>query len=196
MGSAARCGDRNAGDGLASCGLAAESERRCNHALKLCDRLEGGGVAICCCGTHVLCSLFADQGVGFVNDCFCDGRIGARLLCSHGFCPQGAVGRCFASFRLARFFCDRVQIQRSSVVCAASDCRNRIRGPTSCVVGRRCYIGARIRKYFARKMPKRSARVASTAGTPQAPPLQRQSRFKCLFSANIVSYFFNGRTLA
>ena len=140
MGSLARCGDWSAGDGLASRGLAAaESERRRTHGLKLCDRrLGGGGGATCCCGTHALCSPVADQGVGSVNDCFCDGRIGARLLCSHGFCPQGAVDRCFASSCLARFFFDRVRIQRSSVVDAASGCRNRIRGPTSCVVGPRC----------------------------------------------------------
>lgn len=180
--------------------MAAESERRCNHALKLCDRLEGGGgVAICCCGTHALCSPVADQGVGFENDGICDGLIGARLLCSHVFCPQGAVGRCFASSRLARFFFfDRVQIQRNTAVCAASDCRNPMRGRTCWVVGPRW--GIESKKLIAHEMP-RGARVYCVYGG-YSTSSSTGDHCKCnqdssaFFSANILSHFFNARALA
>lgn len=114
--------------------LAEESETRCSHASKVCDRLESfedGGVAICY-GTNGLFSPFFDLCVGFVNDAFCDSLILDRFLSSHRSCPYGEVCPCFASSHLALFFFDHLQTQTNIVVYAPSYCRNPIRGPTSC----------------------------------------------------------------
>lgn len=146
---------------LESRALAAESEMRCSHASKVCDRFEDGAGAICC-ETHAL--FFSSLGLcgDFGNDTFCDYlKFGGYRLCAEAeVCP------CFACSRLGTFFFDHFRTQTSIVAFyAPSYFRIRVRGRTSCVVVTFRYMSVSNSNILDGKCQEKPARVASAAAT-------------------------------
>lgn len=113
--------------------LAEESEMRCGHALKVCDRLEsfeGGGAAICC-WTHALFSPFYNLCVDFLNDAsFCDSLISSRLSLLHHSCSPVEAGRSCVSSQVCLSFFDRLRTQSSISAYGFSYYQSPTRGPT------------------------------------------------------------------
>lgn len=94
--------------------LVEESEMRCNHVSKVCDRLESfedGGSAICW-WMYALGFPFDEDRMDFVTDTFfCGSLILSRVLLFHHSCLQIEVGRSSVSSQVWASFFDHLQSQ-------------------------------------------------------------------------------------